>query len=1228
MLCSGQHVGRYALSDRLGAGGMAEVWSATHRILGARVAIKVLHRPGPAQQRRLLREGRAQAALEHPNILPVRDVVEVGEGLGLVMPLVCGPTLEGLLAARRLSEAEAIAVMRAIVAGVAHAHEGGLVHRDLKPANVLLEVSRGRLVPRVSDFGLVQDPTDPHRTQAGAVMGTLCYAAPEQLLDAASVDHRADLFSLGVVLVELLSGQRPFEAPSLRALLSAYEASPQLDGVPPRWHPLCRSLLATSPDARLADCASLQSALDALQPPAPALLGLDGSLVRTARALWADTPHSGAAETLLSDADSLELEAASHSATPAHNLPSALDGFVGREADLDALAARLERDRLVSVLGPGGVGKTRLVLELAHQQLGDFPGGVWFCDLSEARDPSQLAAVVAQAMGLVLRRGAPQEQVGRAIAGRGRCLLVLDNFEQLEAGAADVVARWVAQASAVRVVVTSRRRLGVPGEGSLSLEPLDEAEACALFEARAQARRPGASDAGAVAELVRLLDGLPLAIELAAARISVMSPEKMVSRMGQRFRLLRTRQATLRGTIDWSWELMSDWERAAFAQCSVFEGSFTLEAAEAVLDLSGFEDDTGAEPWPMDAIQALVEHSMISVRGGDAAARFRMLLSLQAYAAGKLAANQGTARVKDRHAQWFALLGEDDALAALNHRGGGARWWELARDRANLAAAAAHAATQGDSQAAGRAALALAAVDRRQGPYTEAVGALRGAERLLGDDEAGLRAAVRAELGSLLQELGDPSAMATLDAALEDARGLSEPRREARVRLALHSLCAQRGLLEDSGDHLQRALDIAEQLKDRSLLGRCLACRCSLSSIRGDADAVEASGEQALRILRGVGDRRTEGGVLRSLANLCARQGRLEEARQMHRRALSIHRETGNRLSEASVLCSLGPIYTLEGRPREATEVLQRARRIALSLGSRDVEARALGFMGSLHRRQGDTDEAEACLKAALAIHREANNRRSLALWLGNLGNLYLTAGRPAEAEPCYREAAELAAAVGNPTVECNTLCNLGELMTRQGRFDEAAAVFQRALALAHQTRSRIIEPLVLGNLGGLYARQGHEDRAREHFCEALDQQRQIGNRSAEATLLCSLGDLDTHQEQLGAAEERILAALRIAREISEPNLEANVLGSLGGLRAAQGRFEEGRAVLVESEALFRSLDDRTLLVTMLLQRGSLEQRAGDEAAAEEYRQQAQQLAAELGLAPHAVATQLAHLLR
>ena len=498
-----------------------------------------------------------------------------------------------------------------------------------------------------------------------------------------------------------------------------------------------------------------------------------------------------------------------------HNLPAERDAFVGRNTDLRALAARLDAgSRLITVLGPGGTGKTRFVRRYGWSWLGDWPGGVYFCDLSDAKSLDAILGAVAVALGIPLGKDDPGVQLGHAIAGRGRCLVILDNFEQIVAHAADTVGRWLDRAVEASFVVTSRERLHLPGEELLPLEPLPVTmDAIDLFVARARAQLPdfvlGDGNRAAVAEAVRLLDGLPLAIELAAARVRVLSPAQLVVKLRDRFQVLAgargasARQATLRTAIDWSWDLLAPWEQAAFAQCSVFEGGFTLEAAEAVLELSPWPD----APSAMDAIQALVDKSLLRTWVPSDRGRydieepyFGMYISIHEYAEEKLRASSAGAEraCEERHGRYFARFGTEDALEALLRHGGVQRRGVLALELENLVAACRRATGRGDGAVAIAAYRAAWEVLEFHGPFT--LGVALGVEVLaLPGVDASLRAAAALTLALALRRTGRiDEARTRLTEAQSVAVAAGDRRLEVRVLGSLGILHREQGRMHGS----------------------------------------------------------------------------------------------------------------------------------------------------------------------------------------------------------------------------------------------------------------------------------------------------------------------------------------------------------------------------------------------------------------------------------------------
>ncbi len=468
-----------------------------------------------------------------------------------------------------------------------------------------------------------------------------------------------------------------------------------------------------------------------------------------------------------------------------HALPAEWDRFVGRRQDLYQLETLLDDGaRLVSITGIGGTGKTRLVTHYSWARLGDYPGGVWFCDLSEARDTEGIIYAVAFTLDVPLTEEDPVQQLADAIAGRDRCLMVLDNFEQVAEHARDTVSRWLTRAGNATLVVTSRELLGLPGEVALELQPLDEQDSLSLFEARAAAVERNftivSDNQDDVVALVQLLDHLPLAIELAAARMRVLSPSELLARMEERFQLLLSthsrvdRQTTMRATLDWSWDLLTPEDQTTLATVSLFEGGFSLDAAEAVLPP---ED----RPMP-DRLQSLVDKSLVrkAVDG-----RFDLLVNVRSYAAEKLDALGIRTDAEQRHGAHFACLGTPEALDALRSPEGVERMRSLERDLDNVVAACRRAVARTDAEVALPTLKAAWAVLDQRGPVALAaaladeVGDLPGltpglrdrlrAEALLA---RGSHTEGQAELREAVRRLGFPEPRITPGFMLKTVRGV------------------------------------------------------------------------------------------------------------------------------------------------------------------------------------------------------------------------------------------------------------------------------------------------------------------------------------------------------------------------------------------------------------------------------------------------------------------------
>ncbi len=735
----------------------------------------------------------------------------------------------------------------------------------------------------------------------------------------------------------------------------------------------------------------------------------------------------------------------------AHSLPAERDPFVGRSAALLHLAELLDAaPRLVTVMGMGGIGKTRLALRYAWHWLGDYPGGAWFCDLSTARSLDGVVHAAAQGTGITLGHSDAVARIARGIAERGACLVILDNFEQVAHLAAATVGAWLERAPEAKFIVSSRELLGIPGEHAVVLEPMSAREGVDLFLQRSAAADGGiahaSTDDAAIEPLVGLLDGLPLAIELAAARSRVMSPSMLLRRMHARFELLASRrgrldrQATLRATLDWSWDLLDPYERTALAQLAVFDGGFTLDAAEAVIELPA-----DAPPTPVvDLLQSLADKSLLRRRSAE---RFDLLLSVQEYAAERLqqmppsqTGGSAAAAAEQRHGAFFTGRRERDPVAYAS------------RELDNLLSACRRAVARGALDDASSA-LDIAWAGLKLG------GASRTAIELAATIRAGApldgRAVARLHRvnASALHALGRvEEAQREFEAGLALAAGNGDRLLEAEIRCSLGDLDAQRGRVDTAAAHFAAALCIAEALRDPELQCKVLNSLGSHHEALGDLEAAAAHWKAALAIAKSAGLRRWQGGALGNLGSLQTMRGEHREAEHLYQEAILIARELGDRRFEGNALCNLGLTLQALDRPAEARVQLDAALAVARQIGQRRLEAVTLCNIGILSSAVNETGDARAAFDQAVDVARQLGDRRSEGQFLTHRALLDMRMGDHEQARTGLARAQALLEAVSDRLSLGLALCAQAELEHLAGRREDALRALERADALCAET--------------------------------------------------------------------------------------------------------------------------------------------------------------------------------
>ncbi|MFO8080201.1 MAG: BTAD domain-containing putative transcriptional regulator [Armatimonadota bacterium] len=639
------------------------------------------------------------------------------------------------------------------------------------------------------------------------------------------------------------------------------------------------------------------------------------------------------------------------------SLPLQLTRFFGRQTELARLTEMLADPevRLLTITGPAGSGKTRLAVEAARRALEHFEGAVWFIPLAHVRDPELMPGMIAERCDLPRSPAlAPLEQVVSYLSDRAP-LLVLDNLEQLKEGAGPVVYALLERLPELTFLATSRQRLNVPGEREFSISPLptpgdnstpEEVLACEsaqLFTDRAQESRPDfqvtEANAPAVATLCARLEGIPLALELAAARVQVLTPAQMVARLDHRFDLLvshssagETRHSTLRAAIDWSYALLAPEVRRFFANLSVFEGGWTAEAATAVCE----------EPLALDLLEELIGNSLVTATVTDGEVRFGMLETIRDYALECVEQAQ-MQLLRERHCRHFVGLCTEMA-SRLDASVSGVD--EVEADRDNLRAALLWAGETWDHRRYARTALELCPALYHCGLWPQMRTCLETALGRLADKGVravgALRASLEYELGGLEMDMGD------IDRAEELARCALKRRRALGDRTGSAEALNLLGLVRLNKADPNGARECFEGVlrlwPDAHGRARALHNLARLSAGAGDAARAECLYREALECRREADDVRGEAETLNGLGAISQSRGDVSAAREFYSRSLSIYQDLHYPHGIGVALNNLGELAQMEEDLTAAVGLYHHARTLLRSVGSRhaDVPAQAL----------------------------------------------------------------------------------------------------------------------------------------------------------------------------------------------------------------------------------------------------------------------------------------------
>lgn len=959
---------------------MGEVYRAVDVRLKREVAIKVLPDQVSSDKERLRRfeqEARSASALNHPNIVTIYELGQHGPTHYIAMELIAGETVRQLLASGRVPWRKIVPLAAQVAGGLAKAHEAGIIHRDLKPENLM--VSPEGLV-KILDFGLAKLPADSStrcdastiggpQTGPGVILGTVHYMSPEQA-NGQPLDFRSDQFAFGSVLYEMLTGKRAFErSAALNTLTAILNEEPEpinsLNAEVPA--PLCwvvQRCLAKEPERRYASTRDLARDLEAM-----------GDRVLKAQ------PRARRA--------------------PSSNLPVPRTAFLGRERELGLVGELLRRPdvRLVTLTGPGGIGKTRLGLQAAGEAAGHFPGGVYFVSLAPVNDPNLIPSLIGRAAGAGEAKGqTPHDALKDFLEdlSPSPVLVLLDNFEHLAPGAA-TVAELLTGASNLKILVTSRSALHIYGEqefavppfllpdsrASLSAEAVSQYPAVSLFLQRAMAVKPdfepSEETTRAVAQICSRLDGLPLAIELAAARVKLLSPSAILTRLESGLQLLTggardlpARHQTLRAAMDWSYQLLSAEEQKLFRRLSVFVGGCTLEAVEAVCDSN---QELGLDP--LEGVASMVDKSLlqrVEQPGGEP--RFVMLGTVREYGAEQLASSQEDVPTKQAHAAYCLVLaeegGQDDTAAEQTE------WLKrMDAEQDNLRAALGWLAQTNNAEWGLRMGARLFRYWESREQLTEG----------------------RDWLGRLL--------------ALRGAAARTKER--SRVVFAAGVLATEQGDYDSARGLLNESLEIARELQDK--WGAAVSLNALAVNARDEGDLAVSTSlfEESLALWRELGDGAAIARALSNLANVTKLQEEYARARSLYEESLAIFQELGDRTGAAWALNHQGDAARAQGDAPAARLLYEQSLLTFRKLGDPWGVASSLADLGSLACEQRDYVAAHSLHSESIKLFQNLEHKRGIARLLECFASSAAVQSKPERALRLAGTAAALRQTLGAP---------------------------------------------------------------------------------------------------------------------------------------------------------------------------------------------------------------------
>lgn len=1056
----GQQLGNYRVVRLVGRGGFAEVYLGEHIHLNSFAALKVLHTVlSDEQQESFVQEAQRLVQLHHPHIVRLLDfAVQAGTPF-LVMDYAPGGTLRELHpSGSRLPLDLVVSYVQQVASALYYAHSQHLIHRDIKPENMLVGSQHDLLL---SDFGLAVSATlsSSYSTllMDQQVAGTSLYLAPEQLQGHPL--PASDQYSLAVVVYEWLCGKSPFRGSLLEIAIQHLSLPPpplrdRASDLSSAIEEVVLQALAKEPGQRFADVQEFARALERAY--------LEG-LQQFSTLHDSTSPDTTQLRSLEKEEVPSAQQQPVRQITPGNirmpepiwKVPTIFTPLIGREQEAAAVATLLKSPeiRLVTLLGTGEIGKTRLSLQIAGEMREYFIDGVCFVHLASISDPRLIVPAIAQGLGIQDTSALPVFEQVKAFLQKKHILLMLDNFEQV-ALAASMLEELLAACPHLTILVTSRVVLHVQAEHEFPVSPLAlpdlsqpierdtlaQVASVALFLQRARSILPTFqltdTNARAIAEICVRLDGLPLAIELAAARIKILPPQALLLRLAHLFEVLtggtRTqppRQQTLRNTLKWSYDLLSASEQRLFRRIAVFVGGWTLEAVEAVC----YYDVEKGQISALDEVASLLDKSLlILLESKSREARLQMLMTVREYGLERLRASGEAEETRQAHALYFIALAE---VAERQQFGGEQALWleRLERADSNLRAALRWLSEQHQTE-----------LSLRLGGSLYWFWTVRG----------------RINEGHLWLEkaLAESEGAAAPVYSRDDPRGRPIPPNERIPTQEVSSPVLAKALRNAGGfAYNLRKYDLAEERCQKSLalyrqLGDTQGCAFALYWLgllacwtSHNYPLARALAEEALALQTALNNKSGMADALLMSAYIALNQGNYPQARHFIEQGLACFKEAHDSWGMASALQYLGRVLLEQGEYTLAHAKIEESGTISTGLNYKDGIAYALGLKGHIALRQGNVATARSLIEESLAQHREVGQQSGMAESLFLLAKVSQVERNYGAARTLYEKCLALLEKLREQDMQISSLEGLGIVVMAQGQPAPAVLLWSTA---------------------------------------------------------------------------------------------------------------------------------------------------------------------------------------